>query len=184
MYSSEDLEKLWFLYKLEGQPKNLSIESFCLQHGVSYQTFYNWFYSRKKAIVPVEIVGLPQVAPSYEENESEGTVSMPETISKTGMPIESNACTPVMAYRNDGRYCIDNSIAERSIRTLTIERKNIMAFGSHQGAETSTIYHTFVETCKMGTLSFYQFLKNYSTAIMEGRTDFENLTPAILGKID
>jgi len=26
MYSSEDLEKLWFLYKLEGQPKNLSIE--------------------------------------------------------------------------------------------------------------------------------------------------------------
>jgi|GEM_PF-4273618 len=34
-----------------------------------------------------------------------------------------NAWTPVMAYRNDGRYCIDNSIAERSIRTLTIERK-------------------------------------------------------------
>lgn len=95
-----------------------------------------------------------------------------------------NAWTPVMAYRHDGRYCIDNSIAERSIRTMTIERKNKMAFGSHQGAETSTVYHTFTATCKMGALSFYQFLKNYFTAFMEGRTDFENLTPAILGKIN
>lgn len=95
-----------------------------------------------------------------------------------------NAWTPVMAYRHDGRYCIDNSIAERSIRPLTIERKNKMAFGSHQGAETSTVYHTFTATCKMGALSFYQFLKNYFTAFMEGCTDFENLTPAILGKIN
>lgn len=95
-----------------------------------------------------------------------------------------NAWTPVMAYRNDGLYSIDNSIAERSIRSLTIERKNKMAFGSHQGAETSTVYHTFMETCKMGALSFYKFLKNYLTAFMEGRTDFENLTPAILGKIN
>jgi hypothetical protein len=89
-----------------------------------------------------------------------------------------------MAYRNNGRYSIDNSIAERSIRTLTIERKNKMAFGSHKGAETSTVYHTFIGTCKMGALSFYQFLKQYLTAFMEGRTDFENLTPAILGKIN
>lgn len=95
-----------------------------------------------------------------------------------------NAWTPVMAYRNDGRYCIDNSIAERSIRPLTIERKNKMAFDSHKGAETSTVYHTFVSTCKMCALSFRQFLKNYLTAFIEGRTDFENLTPAILGKIN
>lgn len=39
-------------------------------------------------------------------------------------------------------------------------------------------------TCRMGALSFYQFLKKYFTAFMEGRTDFENLTPAILGKIN
>lgn len=89
-----------------------------------------------------------------------------------------------MAYHNDGRYCIDNSIAERSIRSLTIERKNKVAFGSHQGAETSTVYHTFTATCRMGALSFYQFLKNYFTVFMEGRTDFENLPPAILGKIN
>ncbi|WP_423753022.1 IS66 family transposase [Bacteroides nordii] len=95
-----------------------------------------------------------------------------------------NAWTPVMAYRNDGRYCIDNSIAERSIRPLTIECKNKMTFGNHKGAEASTVYHTFVSICKMGALSFRQFLKNYLTAFMEDRTDFENLSPAKLSKIN
>lgn len=57
-----------------------------------------------------------------------------------------------------------------------------MTFGSRRAAETSTVYHTFIGTCKMGALSFYQFLKQYLTAFMEGRTDYENLTPAILDK--
>lgn len=70
-----------------------------------------------------------------------------------------------------------------SILQMVLQSKE-MAFGSHQGAETSTDYHTFMETCKMGALSFYKFLKNYLTAFMEGRTDFDNLTPAILGKIN
>ena len=89
-----------------------------------------------------------------------------------------------MTYRNDSRACVDNSIAERSIRFLTIERNNKITLASHKGAETSTICHTFVSTCKMGTLSFRQFLKNYLTAFVEGSTDFENLTSVILGKIN
>jgi len=55
MYSSEDLEKLWFLYKLEGKPKNLSIESFCLQQGVSYQAFYKWLVSVQYSAVVSKI---------------------------------------------------------------------------------------------------------------------------------
>ncbi|WP_294562635.1 transposase [uncultured Bacteroides sp.] len=90
----------------------------------------------------------------------------------TALHYLKNAWTPVMAYRHDDRYCIDNSIAKRSICPLMIERKC---------AETSTVYHTFTPTCRMGALSFYQFLKKYFTAFMEGRTDFENLTFAILG---
>lgn len=53
----------------------------------------------------------------------------------------------VMAYSHDGRYEIDNSVAERSIRPLTIERKNSFLFGSHKGVETSAVYHTFIVTC-------------------------------------
>lgn len=86
-----------------------------------------------------------------------------------------NAWTPVMAYRHDGRYSIDDSMAECAIRPLTIERKNKMAFGSHKDAETSTVYHTFIGICKMSALSFYQFLKNYLMIFMDGIIDFENL---------
>ena len=57
MCSSEDCEKLWFLYKLEGEPKGVSIEQFCIKQGVPYQVFNKWFRDRKKRIVPVEIVG-------------------------------------------------------------------------------------------------------------------------------
>ena len=57
MCSSEDCEKLWFLFKLEGEPKGVSIEQFCIQQGVPYQVFNKWFRDRKKRIVPVEIIG-------------------------------------------------------------------------------------------------------------------------------
>ncbi|WP_106830635.1 IS66 family transposase [Parabacteroides pacaensis] len=87
----------------------------------------------------------------------------------------------VMAYRHDGRYEIDNSVVERFIRLLTVERKNSLFFGSHKGVETSAVYHTFIATCRMRVLSFCEFLKKYITAILDGRTDYENLTPALLG---
>ena len=38
-------------------------------------------------------------------------------------------------YIKDGRYCIDNSLAERTLRPMTVERKNSLTFGSHAGAK-------------------------------------------------
>ena len=37
-----------------------------------------------------------------------------------------------MAWRNDGNYSIYNNLAERSIRPLTVQRKNSMMFGSEK----------------------------------------------------
>ena len=74
MCSSEDCEKLWFLYKLEGEPKGVSIEQFCIQQGVPYQVFNKWFRGRKKRIVPVEIVGRDEEPkPETEEKKSKGS---------------------------------------------------------------------------------------------------------------
>lgn len=76
MYSSEDFEKLWFLYKLESQSKNVSIESFCLQQGVSYCLFCKRFSSRKKTSLPVEVVGLPaDQLPLVEVNQESSSAS-------------------------------------------------------------------------------------------------------------
>ena len=75
-------------------------------------------------------------------------------------------------YLKDGRYNIDNSLAERMLRPMTVERKNSLAFGSHAGVEVSVIYHTFIETCKMCGVSTLEYFKQFFKAIMQGRTDF------------
>ena len=59
MYSNSDFEKLWFLYKTEGEPKGISINSFCVNQGVPYNQFNDWFRKTHKKIVPVQIDGIP-----------------------------------------------------------------------------------------------------------------------------
>lgn len=38
MHSSSDFEKLWFLHKTEGEPKGISINSFCVEAFVKQAT--------------------------------------------------------------------------------------------------------------------------------------------------
>lgn len=83
-------------------------------------------------------------------------------------------------YRNDGNYTIDNSLAERSIRPLTMERKNSLFFCSTEGAKASAIFHTIIETCKLLGLSAKKYINDFLQATTAGRTDWQNLTPAKL----
>lgn len=125
-----------------------------------------------------------------------------------------------------------NSLAERTLRPMTVERKrsslsrllpartcslarartgckNSLTFGSHDGAEVSVIYHTFIETCKMCGVSSLEYFKEFFKAaikreqfrmysrnverelaqvnlkaIMQGRTDYErSAMPLCLQKI-
>jgi hypothetical protein len=87
----------------------------------------------------------------------------------------------LILYVKDGRYSIDNSLAERTLRPMTVERKNSLTFGSHNGAEVSVIYHTFIETCKMCGVSTLEYFKEFFKAIMQGRTDYENMLPMTIG---
>jgi hypothetical protein len=87
----------------------------------------------------------------------------------------------LILYLKDGRYCIDNSLAERTLRPMTVERKNSLTFGSHAGAKVSVIYHTFIETCKMCGVSTLEYFKEFFKAIMQGRTDYENMLPMTIG---
>ena len=48
MFSEKDFERLWFLYKTEGEPKGVSINSFCISNNIPYTAFYDWFKKRKK----------------------------------------------------------------------------------------------------------------------------------------
>ncbi|MBQ8501364.1 MAG: hypothetical protein IJ494_03520 [Bacteroides sp.] len=71
MYSNSDFEKVWFLYKTEGESQGISINSFCVSQGVPYTQFNDWFRKTHKKIVPVQIDGIPSVdAASVQEATS------------------------------------------------------------------------------------------------------------------
>lgn len=58
----------------------------------------------------------------------------------------------LFAYLNDGRYDIDNSIAELFICPLAGERKNSLFFVNSRMENVSVAYHTFLSTCRMNGL--------------------------------
>lgn len=89
--------------------------------------------------------------------------------------------TEIFNYRHDGRYSIDNSIAEQCIRPLTRERSSSIHFASHRGAEVSAIFHTIFSTCRMVGVSVLDYLKRFFEAMLDGRTDYDNLLPSTIG---
>ena len=49
MFSEKDFERLWILYKTEGNPKGVSIYSFCISNNIfPYTAFYDWFKMTQK----------------------------------------------------------------------------------------------------------------------------------------
>lgn len=87
----------------------------------------------------------------------------------------------LFAYLNDGRYDIDNSIAERFIRPLAGERKNSLFFVGNRMANVSAAYHTLLSTCRMNGLSALEYLKKFFREVVNGRRDYENLLPMTIG---
>lgn len=83
----------------------------------------------------------------------------------------------IFNYRNDGRYSIDNSIAEQCIWPLTRERVNLLHYASHKGAEVSAIYHTFISTCKMIGVSALDYMKKVFSELLSGNNDYAGLLP-------
>ena len=87
----------------------------------------------------------------------------------------------IFAYLKDGRYSIDNSIAERFIRPLAGERKNSLFFGSNRMANVSAAYHTLISTCRANGISALAYLKKLFCEVVKGRSDYENLLPMTIG---
>ena len=77
MYSDKDFQTFWFRYKTEGEPHGISINSFCINHGVPYKQFYAWFKKHAKdTVIPVEIEGAPT------DEETDDVEASPQPASK------------------------------------------------------------------------------------------------------
>ena len=81
MFSEKDFERLWFLYKNEGEPKGVSINSFCISNNIPYTAFYDWFKKTQKKVVPVEVEGIPEELIRTVNEEQGFTKDNPKRIS-------------------------------------------------------------------------------------------------------
>jgi hypothetical protein len=89
-YSSSDFEKVWFLYKTEGEPKGISINAFCMNQGIPYTQFYDWFRRTRQQVVPVQVDGMPSESETNAEPES-NEAPEPKKEKKTSVREEHDA---------------------------------------------------------------------------------------------
>lgn len=65
----------------------------------------------------------------------------------------------LMTYLEDGRYSLCNKLSEKSIRPVTLGRKNWLFSESQDGANASMVVYTMVEMAKAIVLHPYSYLK-------------------------
>lgn len=71
-------------------------------------------------------------------------------------------------YRRDGRYPIDNNLAEHQVRPFTALRKVIQHYGSDEGAEMASVYLSVVSTVKLAGVSVWRFLGDFFEDVVTG----------------
>ena len=115
MYSNSDFEKLWFLYTTEGEPKGISINSFCVSQGVPFNQFNDWFRKTHKKIVPEQIDGIPSddVGLANIDNYLE------QQVVKPAAPYNPSSCMNESELRNYVRFLYEQvHTKDKSIQEL------------------------------------------------------------------
>ncbi|HEB70646.1 MAG TPA: transposase [Desulfobulbus sp.] len=79
----------------------------------------------------------------------------------------------------DGHLCIDNNMAENSIRPFVLGRKNWLFSGTPEGAEASALFYSLIETAKANKLEPYAYLRYIFDKLLLAATleDYEALLP-------
>lgn len=89
--------------------------------------------------------------------------------------------TQLFAYRNDGRYTIDNTIAERFMRPISGERRNSLFYGSAKMAGIASVYRTLISTCQLMKVSVTEYFQKVFRKIVAGYDNLTNLLPMNMG---
>ena len=82
-------------------------------------------------------------------------------------------------FLDDGRIELDNNTVERTMRPLTLNRKNALFAGSDGGAEHWAVIASLVETCKLNGVEPHGYLADTITKIVQGhpQSQLEELLP-------
>jgi len=73
----------------------------------------------------------------------------------------------LMRYTLDGRYRIDNNLAENGVRPLALGRKNYLFCGNHQAAERTAIIYSLLGSCKVNNVNPQEWLTDVLNRIQD-----------------
>ncbi len=157
------LEQIGSLYKIERDNRLLKRTA---QEIVDYRQIYG---------IPI-FKSMIQRAVRYRSKAGD-TMS---TLMSDAITYFINCYNQVVRYADDARCDIDNNQAERSIRPLTLGRKNFIKFGSSKSAEMGAFFYSLVETCKQNGLRAKDYITKTLYSLLEGRRDYSNLVPVAM----
>ncbi len=85
----------------------------------------------------------------------------------------------LILFLTDGRVEMDNNTVERTIRPITLNRKNALFAGHEQGAQNWAILASLIETCKLNKIEPHGYLTRVLTDIVNGhkQSQIEELLP-------
>jgi len=75
-------------------------------------------------------------------------------------------------YHLDGRYRIDNNMAENSIRPLALGRKNYLFCGNHDAAEDAAVIYSLLGCCKAADVNFRDWMVSVLRRIHDYDDDY------------
>jgi len=95
----------------------------------------------------------------------------------------NNEWDKLIRYTKDGRYLMDNNLAENAIRPFVIGRKNWLFSQSVKGVNASANLYSLIETAKANGLEPYAYLRVLFAKLPQAQTveEIESLLP---GNID
>ncbi len=73
----------------------------------------------------------------------------------------------LVRYVLDGRYRIDNNLAENGVRPLAVGRKNYLFCGNHQSAERTAIIYSLMGSCKVNDVNPGEWLTDVLSKIQD-----------------
>jgi transposase len=73
----------------------------------------------------------------------------------------------LIRYTLDGRYRIDNNLAENGVRPLALGRKNYLFCGNHQAAVRTAIIYSLMGSCKINNVNPQEWLTDVLSRIQD-----------------
>ena len=111
-------------------------------------------------------------------DESLATVP-PKSAVGNALHYLNNEWDKLSRYLDDGRYLMDNNLAENAIRPFVIGRKNWLFSQSVEGVKASANLYSLIETAKANGLEPYAYLRMLFTELPKATTveEIEALLP-------